>query len=302
MTTLAPPVPAVTQADFKPLFAAENTWCAGCGDYGILAALQQALAHLGLPPHRVMIFAGIGCGSKLPDYIHANGWQTLHGRALPAAQGFRLVQHDMTVLAVTGDGDGLGEGGNHWLHAMRRNVDFTHLVENNQTYGLTKGQASPTSDRGYVSSTTPEGNVEYALNPMAVALAAGATFVARGFSGDVKGLRDLIALAIQHRGYALVDILQPCVTWNRTAYTYKWYRERIYDLAAEGHDPGDRVAAFARALEWGPRIPLGIFYQEARPTLDDLTKAIQMDPATPVALRDLPPAREPFEALKAALG
>ena len=144
--------------------------CVGCGDFGILAALQQALVQLEIAPHRVMILSGIGCGSKLPDYIHSNGWQTLHGRSLPAAQGFRLVQHDMTVLAVTGDGDGLGEGGNHWLHAMRRNVNFTHLVENNQTYGLTKGQASPTSDIGYISSTTPEGNVEFAVNPISTAL------------------------------------------------------------------------------------------------------------------------------------
>ncbi|MCY3887144.1 MAG: 2-oxoacid:ferredoxin oxidoreductase subunit beta [Chloroflexi bacterium] len=300
MTTVTPAPSPVTLNDYKPLFAEENTWCAGCGDFGILAALQQALVQLEIAPHRVMVVSGIGCGSKLPDYIRCNGWQTLHGRALPVAQGFRLVQHHMTVLAVTGDGDGLGEGGNHWIHAMRRNVNLTHLVENNQTYGLTKGQTSPTSDPGYISSTTPEGNVEFAINPISVALAAGATFVARGFSGSVKPLRDLIAMAIQHPGYAIVDILQPCVTWNRVEYTYKWFKQRVYDLAEE-HDPADRTEAFRRSLEWGDRIPLGVFYREERDTLDAQTTAIQMEPERPVALRELPVSREQFEALKTKL-
>ena len=291
-----------TIKDYRPLFSEEITWCAGCGDYGVLAALQQALVQLELPPHQVMVFSGIGCGSKLPDYIACNGWQTLHGRALPAAQGFRMVQHQMTVLAVTGDGDGFGEGGNHWLHAMRRNVNFTHLVENNQTYGLTKGQASPTSDPGYISSTTPEGAVEFALNPLAVALAAGATFIGRGFTGDVKNLRDLIARAITHDGYSLLDILQPCLTWNRVEYTTKWFRERLYDISTVDHDPGDRVAAFGRCQEWGDRIPVGIFYESSeRPSLEAQTPAIQIQTDVPVALRDLPIGADKFDALKEAL-
>lgn len=289
----------VTLKDYKPIFAAENTWCAGCGDYGILAAVQQSLVALEIPPHEVMIVSGIGCGSKLPDYLQCNGWQTLHGRALPAAQGFHMVQSGMTVIAVTGDGDGLGEGGNHWLHAMRRNMQITHIVENNQTYGLTKGQASPTSGPGYISSTSPTGVVEYAMNPLAVAVAAGATFVARGFSGDVKNLRNLFALAIQHKGYALVDVLQPCITWNRQEYSYKWFRERVYDIT-DDHDPSDRRAAFARSLEWGDRIPMGLFYQEERVTIADQEPAIQQDPETPVAVRDLPVGKARFDALKAA--
>ena len=233
-----------------------------------------------------MVFSGIGCGSKLPDYIHVNGWQTLHGRALPAAQGFKLAQHTMTVIAVTGDGDGLGEGGNHWLHAMRRNVDFTHVLQNNQTYGLTKGQASPTSDPGYLSSTTPEGLVEHALNPIAVALAAGATVVALAFSGDVKGLAATLRRAIEHPGYALVDVLQPCVTWNRREYTYEWYRARVYDLNASGHDPADRAGAFGRALEWGERIPVGVFLEtREREPFETLSHSVRLDPLTPVALR-----------------
>ena len=293
---------SVTVADYKPLFSHEVTWCAGCGDYGILAGLERALVSLGIPPHRVMVFSGIGCGSKLPDYIHCNGWQTLHGRALPGAQGFRLVQQEMTVIAVTGDGDGLGEGGNHWLHAMRRNINFTHLIEDNQTYGLTKGQTSPTSDPGYLSSTSPDGAIERPINPLAVAIAAGATFVARGYAGDVKGLTSLIATAIEHPGYALVDILQPCVTWNRHAYTYDWFGARVYPLADRGHDPADAVAAFARAQEWGDQIPLGVLYHDrARPSFDAQTPVLAAEGGRAVALRDLPIAAERFEALKRAL-
>lgn len=288
----------VTLADYKPLFADEISWCPGCGDFGILAAIKQALVQREIPPHRVMVVSGIGCGSKLPDYLYANGWQTLHGRALPAAQGFRLAQHGMTVLAVTGDGDGLGEGGNHWLHAMRRNVDLTHLLQNNQTYGLTKGQASPTSDLGYVSPSTPQGSPDLPINAIAIALAAGATFVARGFAGDVHALRDLIAQGIDHPGYAFIDILQPCVVWNRDHYTYAWFRARTYDLQSDGHNPQDLAAAFARAQEWGDRIPLGLFYQTTRLTLEAQTPAIQQDPDCPLALRDLPVDRDAFDTLK----
>lgn len=292
----------VTVKDYRPIYSEDVTWCAGCGDYGILAGLQQALAKSEIEPHRVMIFSGIGCGSKLPDYIRTNGWQTLHGRALPAAQGFKLANHSMTVLAVTGDGDGLGEGGNHWIHAMRRNINFTHILQNNQTYGLTKGQASPTSDHGYISSTTPEGLLEYAINPLAMAIASGACFVARTFSGDVKNMVSVIQRAIAHPGYALVDILQPCVTWNRKEYTYEWFRERIYDVNAVGHTPDDRAAAFARCLEWGDKIPMGIFYESTdREPFEVQSHSIKMDLETPVALRGTGVDAARFEALKQSL-
>lgn len=289
----------LTAKDYKHLFAEENTWCAGCGDYGILAGLQQALAGLGIAPHRVMISSGIGCGSKLPDYVMANGWQTLHGRALPSAQGFKLVHHEMTVLVVTGDGDGIGEGGNHWLHAMRRNVDFTHILQDNQNYGLTKGQMSPTSPMGYIGGTTPEGSLEAQANPLTLALAAGATFVSRAFAGDVKQLVAIMQAAIGHRGYALVDILQPCVTWNRQEYTYDWFRKRVYKLDEAGHDPEDLGAAFQRGLEWGEQIPTGIFFRSSRPTFEEQLPAIRQDPGTSVAVRSLAvdPAR--FEKMKA---
>src|SRR5439155_17545141 len=203
------------------------TWCVGCGDFGILASVKQALAGLDLYPHQVLLVSGIGCGSKLPYYMKANGFDALHGRALPVATGAKLANHELKVVVISGDGDGDGIGGNHFMHVMRRNPDLTHIVENNQVYGLTKGQYSPTSDKGYVSTTSPEGSIEVMANPMAIAMAGGATFVGRGFAGDPKHLTELIKKAINHKGYALVDVLQPCVTYNKIN-TYDWYKERVY--------------------------------------------------------------------------
>lgn len=259
------------------------TWCPGCGDYGILAAVKQALVQVGLAPHEVLIVTGIGCGSKLPDYMHVNGFMTLHGRPLPIATGIKLANHGLKVLVIHGDGDSMGLGMGHFIHTARRNLDLVDLIQNNQIYGLTKGQYSPTSDPGFITSTSPEGALEMAANPVALALAAGGTFIARGFAGDTKGLADLIAKAIEHKGYALVDVLQPCVTFNRKN-TYDWYRERVYNLAESGHDPRDRVAAFQKALEWGDRIPLGVIYQTQRPTYEDQVTALQQGP---LALRTL---------------
>ncbi|MCL7454050.1 MAG: thiamine pyrophosphate-dependent enzyme, partial [Anaerolineae bacterium] len=196
-------------SDVKP------TWCPGCGDFGILAAVKQALVQVGLAPHEVLLVSGIGCGSKLPDYVTANGFMTLHGRTLPVATGARLANHGLQVIAVHGDGDGLGLGMGHFIHTARRNLNIVDILQNNQIYGLTKGQYSPTSDPGFVTSTSPEGAIEIPANPLALALTAGATFLARGFAGDVKGLAALIAMALEHEGYALVDVLQPCVTFNR---------------------------------------------------------------------------------------
>ncbi|MEW6047592.1 MAG: 2-oxoacid:ferredoxin oxidoreductase subunit beta, partial [Bacillota bacterium] len=252
------------------------TWCPGCGDYGILNAVKQALSELEIYPHEVVFVSGIGCGSKLPDYIHANGFTTLHGRALPVAQGIKLANPSLHVIAVTGDGDGYGIGGNHFLHVLRRNPDITHIVENNMVYGLTKGQTAPTSQRGFVSSTTPDGSIEKAVNPLALALAGGATFVARGFSGQPKHLVRLIARAIRHKGYALVDVLQPCVIFNRIN-TYDWYRERVYLLDDEaGYNPADYDAAWEKAHEWGDRIPLGVIYQvTGEPTYEEQVPALK---------------------------
>ena len=259
------------------------TWCPGCGDYGILAAVKQGVVQAGLAPHEVLVVSGIGCGSKLPDYASVNGFMTLHGRPLPIATGAKLGNHGLKVLIVHGDGDSMGLGMGHFIHTARRNLNVTDLIQNNQIYGLTKGQYSPTSDHGFITSTSPDGSFEMAANPVALALAAGATFIARGFAGDVKGLGTIIAQGVQHEGYALVDILQPCVTFNRKN-TYDWYRERVYDLSETGYDPADRVAAFQKALEWGDRIPLGIIYQTRLPTYEEQVAGLKPGP---IATREL---------------
>jgi 2-oxoglutarate ferredoxin oxidoreductase subunit beta len=273
----------------------KSTWCAGCGDFGILASIKQALPGMGLYPHQVMLVSGIGCGSKLPHYLHTNGYNSLHGRSLPVAQGIKLANHALTVIAVTGDGDGYGIGMGHFMHLARRNVDITHIVENNQVYGLTKGQYSPTSERGYISSFSPEGALEYAVNPILLAIAGGATFVARGFSADTKQLVSLIQEAVRHPGYALLDVLQPCVTYNKIN-TYEWYRERVYKLDDEGFNPADRAAAFGKAQEWGDRIPTGVIYREVgRPTYEEQVSALK---AGPLVSQPIDGRQADYEAIK----
>lgn len=239
------------------------TWCPGCGNYGIWNAIKRALVQAELEPHQVMMVTGIGCGSKMPDYMRIPGIHTLHGRSLAVAAGVKLANHALKVLTVHGDGDGYGEGGNHFLHATHRNLGFVDIVQNNHVYGLTKGQYSPTSRPGFVSKTSPEGAFDRPVNPVALALSQGATFVARGYSLDINHLADLIVQALGHRGYALIDVMQVCVSFNR-AMDYDWYRERVYKLEDEGHDAGDRLAAMARAFEYPGegRIPVGIFYRD----------------------------------------
>jgi len=257
----------------------KSTWCPGCGDFGILAALKQALAGLDLHPHEVLLVSGIGCGSKLPHYMQANGYNSIHGRALPVAQGIKLANHDLKVIAVTGDGDGYGIGQGHFIHAMRRNADITHVVENNQVYGLTKGQYSPTSERGYISTFSPEGAIEFAINPMALALSAGATFIARASAADPKHMNTVLQAAIDHKGYSIVDCLQPCVTYNKIN-TYDWYRSRTYKVDEEaGYDKTSRDQAYEKAKEWGERIPIGILYQDnERPTYEEQVSALKNGP------------------------
>jgi 2-oxoglutarate ferredoxin oxidoreductase subunit beta len=215
------------------------------------------------------------------------------------ATGAKLSNHSMKVITVHGDGDSLGLGMGHFIHTARRNLDIVDLIQNNQIYGLTKGQYSPTSDRGFVTKTSPDGAIEHSANPVALALTAGGTFVARGFAGDPKGLTSLIARALEHEGYALVEILQPCVTFNRKN-TYDWYRERVYDLQEDGHDPGDQVAAFARALEWGDRIPLGVFYQTRRATYEEQVAGLEHGPVAAREVKTL--TAEDVERLRAELG
>lgn len=263
------------------------TWCKGCGDYGIWNSLKSALAELDLAPHEVLMVSGIGCGSKTPDYTHVNGLHTLHGRSLPPATGARLANHEMKVICVHGDGDSYGMGLGHMMHAARRNIDIVDVVQNNRVYGLTKGQYSPTSPAGFVSKTSPGGAIDRPVNPWALALAAGATFIGRGFSVDLKHLIEILKKAIQHRGYALVDVLQPCVTFNR-AYAYNYYQPRVYKVEEEpGYDPADRAAAWERAHEWGDRIPIGILYQaEGVPSYEDQVAVLRAGPLVKQEFRE----------------
>jgi 2-oxoglutarate ferredoxin oxidoreductase subunit beta len=268
-------------ADYAGL---KPTWCPGCGNFGILTALKQALVALAIEPHRVLMVSGIGQAGKLPHYTKGNVFNSLHGRTLPLAAGAKMANPELVVIAVGGDGDGYGEGGNHFINAMRRNHDITYIVHNNQVYGLTKGQASPTSDVGFVTKTTPQG-AGVPLNPIVLAIAADASFAARGFAGDVAHLSQLIMQGIQHRGFALIDVLQPCPTFNQRN-TYAWYRERVYRLEDNGYDPGDRLAAFEKAQEWGDRIPIGVIYRQERDTFEERLPALSKGP---LARRELAP-------------
>ena len=245
----------------------QPAWCPGCGNFGILNAVKKALVELELEPHKVLMVSGIGQAGKLPHYTRGNVLNVLHGRTLPAAAGAKIANLELVVIAVGGDGDGYGEGGNHFLHSVRRNHDITYLVHNNQVYALTKGQASPTSDQGFVTKTTPQG-ASTPLNSLAVTIAAGGTFVARGFSDDIDHLVGLIKSGIQHRGFALIDILQPCVSFNHKN-THAWYKERVYKLEETDYEPTQRSAALEKSQEWGERIPIGIVYRQERPTFED---------------------------------
>jgi 2-oxoglutarate ferredoxin oxidoreductase subunit beta len=287
----------VTRKDFDN--NAEITWCPRCGNYSILNALKLALVGLNLKPQDVMLVSGIGQSSKTPDYAHTNGYMTLHGRALPVAEGVKLVRPDLKVIVHSGDGDGYGEGLGHMMHAARRNIGIVHIAHNNQIYGLTKGQYSPTSDAGMRTNTSPFGAIERPVRPLTLALAAGATFVARGFSKEIKQLSDLVMAAIQHRGYALVDVLQPCVTFNRIN-TYEWYSERVYRVEdQEGYDPKDFDKAMRASVVWGDRIPTGILYQvEDVPAYEELEPGLREGPVGAHAPKTLPPDR--IQSLKEA--
>jgi 2-oxoglutarate ferredoxin oxidoreductase subunit beta len=244
-------------------------WCPGCGDFGVLNALFRACAELEIHPHEMLVVSGIGCSSNLPGFIKSYGVHSLHGRALPFATGAKLANHALTVVATGGDGDGYGIGLNHFIQAMRRNINLTYIVMNNEVYGLTTGQISPTSEVGMKTKTTPHGNLEGMLNPMALALASGCGYVARGFSGDPKHLMKLYMDGIQYPGFALIDVFSPCVTFNKQN-TFDWFRKHVYRLEDKGHDPTDYHVAMDRAMEWGDRIPIGLLYKNPnpRPSLD----------------------------------
>jgi 2-oxoglutarate ferredoxin oxidoreductase subunit beta len=263
--------------DFKPEVPPD--WCPGCGDFGVLNALFQACAELEIHPHEMMVVSGIGCSSNLPGFIRAYGVHSLHGRALAFATGAKLANHSMTVIVTGGDGDGYGIGLNHFIQAMRRNINVTYIVMNNEIYGLTTGQVSPTSETGMKTKTTPHGNLEGMLNPMALALASGCGYIARGFSGQPKHLMKLYQDGIRHPGFALIDVFSPCVTFNKVN-TYQWFRERVYKLEESGHDPSEFRAAMDKALEWGAKIPIGLFYRNPnpQPPLDAQDPGLQAGP------------------------
>lgn len=242
----------------------ETAWCPGCGNFVILECLKTALEQMGKEPAEVLMAAGIGQAAKLPQYISANAFCGLHGRSLPAAVAAKIANGKLTVIVNTGDGDSYGEGGNHFLHSIRRNVDITHFVHDNQIYGLTKGQASPTSVEGIVTGVQTDGNFNTPLNPVLVAIAAGAGFVARAFTGHKEHLIAVMKEAIAYKGYALVDILQPCVSFNKTN-TFAWYNKRVYEMD-DDYNRTDKTAALQKAMEFGDRIPIGILYEEQKPT------------------------------------
>lgn len=254
----------------------ETAWCPGCGNFSILKAVKQALVGLGLRPQEVLFVSGIGQAAKAPHYLKANVFNGLHGRSLPVATGAKLANPDLTVIAESGDGCTYGEGGNHFLAAIRRNVNLTLLVHNNQVYGLTKGQASPTTDEGRVTKAQPQGVPSAPFNPLAVAVAMQAGFVARGFSGMTDHLAGLIQQAVTHRGFSLVDILQPCVSFNKVN-TFNWYKTRCYEISKD-YDPSHWEGAMKTAMEWGERIPVGVIYRNERLTFEDHFSVLKQGP------------------------
>jgi len=245
----------------------ETAWCPGCGNFSLLNAVKQALVSSELKPHEVLFVSGIGQAAKAPHYLSANVFNGLHGRSLPVATGAKLTNPELIVIIESGDGCNYGEGGNHFLAAIRRNIDVTLLVHNNQVYGLTKGQASPTSAEGFVTKAQPEGVPSIPFNPIAVAVAMKAGFVARGFAGMIDHLSELIKQGIAHPGFALIDVLQPCVSFNKVN-TFAWYKQRC-DPLPPGYDFMDWEAAIKVASKWGDKIPIGIIYRNDRPAFEE---------------------------------
>jgi len=254
-------------------------------------AVKMALAESDIAPHEIVLFTGIGCGSKLPHYMKVNGFHSLHGRPLALATGARLVRPQAKIMVIHGDGDGYGMGLSHFGHAARRNIGLVDLVQDNRVYGLTRGQYSPTSDQGMRTPTSPDGAIERPVPPLAMAITMGATFVARGYAAELRHLVWLIGEALQHRGYALIDVLQPCVTFNRSS-SYDFYNPHVYKLEDVEHDVSDRVTAWQLAFEWGDHIPIGIFYRtEDVPTYEEQVLALKAGLPTERPKRRLRPAQ-----------
>ena len=263
-----------------------NTWCPGCGNFGILMAFKKALLELGIERENAMLVSGIGCHGKMVNYVNINGFHGIHGRVLPLAVGIKLVNPNLTVVGFAGDSDQYNEGWGHFAHAIRQNIDMTLIVHDNMVLGLTTGQATSTSQQGFKTKSTPFGVIPPMLNPIAHALVSNGSFVARGFSGDMFHLKSLIVEAIQHRGFAFIDVFQPCVTFNYLN-SYDWFRQRIYKLEEEAHDVSDKKKALEKAFEWGDRIPIGIFYKKERPIYRDSLQHLKDIKLTKLSLENL---------------
>jgi len=264
----------------------KNTWCPGCGNFGILMAFKSALVQLGLEREQVLLVSGIGCHGKMVNHVNINGFHGIHGRVLPLATGIKLANPTLTVVGFAGDADCYDEGWEHFTHAIRRNIDIALIVHNNMVLGLTTGQATATSQQGFKTKSTPFGSIPLPLNPIAHALVSNGTFVARGYAGDMKHLTGLMVEALKHRGFAYLDVFQPCVTFNYLN-TYDWFKERLYKLEEEGHNYTDRQRALEKSFEWGDRIPIGIFYREERPTYRDGFPHVKGMPLTKLRIEDV---------------
>ena len=274
--------PKEFRSDLKPI------WCPGCGDFGVLQALYRALASVGRPPHEIAFVSGIGCSSRIPGYTTAYGFNSVHGRALPIAQGIKIANPDLLVIVAGGDGDGFSIGGGHLPHAVRRNLDLTYLVMDNQIYGLTKGQLSPTSPRGLQTVTSGYGSIEDPVNPLLYVLAYGAGFVAQGTPADMPGLTAVIEEALRFPGFAFVNVQSPCVTFGEEEQQLRAHKANMKSLARLGHDPADRLRAMALASDYGRELHTGVFYRnpEPAPTYDALVRQRQADLSPGVVPRE----------------
>lgn len=273
-------------------------WCPGCGDFTVQASIQRAAANVGLEPEQLAVISGIGCSGRISGYINAYGLHGIHGRALPIAQGVKLANRELTVIASGGDGDGFAIGMGHTVHAIRRNLDITYIVMDNQIYGLTKGQTSPRSAEGFKTKSTPEGSIETTLSPLEIALSAGATFVAQSFSSDLKQLTSLIEQAIQHKGFSLINVFSPCVTFNKVN-TYDWFKENIVNLDGEagaGYDPSNRIAAMTKIMETNGMLTGLIYQDKTRRSYEDM--AVGFKPEA-LAKQDLALSEADFDKLLA---
>lgn len=271
-------------------------WCPGCGDFSVLAAMQRAFANVGLEPEDVAIVSGIGCSGRISGYVNAYGFHGVHGRALPIAQGLKLANRDLTVIAAGGDGDGFAIGMGHTVHAIRRNVDITYIVMDNQVYGLTKGQTSPRSEMGFKTKSTPAGSIEAAINPMEMALTVGAGFVAQSVSSDLKGLTHVIEEGIKHKGFSLINVYSPCVTYNKIN-TYDWFKENLVSLDDDpDYDPSNRSMAMQKLMEHNGLVT-GIIYQnKERKSYEDMIKGFK---DTALAKQDIKITQDQFDKLVA---